>query len=220
MGFQENLKFYREKAGYKTAKEFADILNLPYNTYAGYESKNREPKFETLCKIADLLKVSTDELLGRENNILGNNEDDKLIRHIQKDLEPLKYFNSPCDDITFEEISKSTLHFKGYVYESMINATIPKDFFISKINEINDKSDDFRKLLFRMYIHNQLLDARIQNLEKRKKELNKLLKTDTNITYKQELSSINLSLSVIRAAKTMTPENSGLFLWLKQEYRK
>lgn len=71
MSFQENLKYYREKAGYKTAKELADALNLPYNTYAGYESKNREPKYQMLCKIADLLNVSTDELLGRENNILG-----------------------------------------------------------------------------------------------------------------------------------------------------
>lgn len=66
MSFQENLKYYREKAGYKTAKELADILNLPYNTYASYESKGREPKYQMLCKIADSLNVSTDELLGYE----------------------------------------------------------------------------------------------------------------------------------------------------------
>ena len=82
MGFQENLKYYREKAGYKTAKELADVLKLPYNTYAGYESKGREPKYNTLCKIADLLNVSTDELLGRENNILGMNEDERLKKEI------------------------------------------------------------------------------------------------------------------------------------------
>ena len=29
MSFQENLKFYREKAGYKQAKDFAQILNIP-----------------------------------------------------------------------------------------------------------------------------------------------------------------------------------------------
>lgn len=80
MSFQENLKYYREKAGYKQAKDFAQILNISYSTYVGYESKNREPKYEMLCKIADLLEVSTDDLLGRTSNILvktKNNKDDK-----------------------------------------------------------------------------------------------------------------------------------------------
>lgn len=66
MSFQENLRHYREKAGYKTAKDFSESLSLPYATYAAYENKNREPKYNTLCKIADLLNVSTDELLGYE----------------------------------------------------------------------------------------------------------------------------------------------------------
>lgn len=65
MSFQENLRYYRKKAGY-TTKTFSDLLNLSYATYAGYEYKNREPKYKLLIKIADLLKVSTDELLGYE----------------------------------------------------------------------------------------------------------------------------------------------------------
>lgn len=82
MGFQENLKYYREKAGYKTAKELADVLKLPYNTYAGYESKGQEPKYNTLCKIADLLNVSTDELLGAKEK-----------KYTAKDLERLAIRN-------------------------------------------------------------------------------------------------------------------------------
>lgn len=78
MNFQENLKYYREKAGYKTAKELADILNLPYNTYAGYESKGREPKYQMLCKIADLLHVSTDELLGAKEKTYTAKDLDRL----------------------------------------------------------------------------------------------------------------------------------------------
>lgn len=78
MGFQENLKYYREKAGYKTAKELADVLKLPYNTYAGYESKGREPKYNTLCKIADLLNVSTDELLGAKEKTYTAKDLDRL----------------------------------------------------------------------------------------------------------------------------------------------
>ena len=66
MSFQENLKYYREKAGYKTAKEFADVLDIPYNTYTAYENQKREPKLEMLIKIADLLNVSLDDLVGRK----------------------------------------------------------------------------------------------------------------------------------------------------------
>ena len=61
--FSDNLRKQREKAGY-TAKEFAALLELPYTTYAGYENQGREPKFETLCKIASILHITVDELLG------------------------------------------------------------------------------------------------------------------------------------------------------------
>ena len=67
MNLQENLKFYRVKAGYKTAKEFSNALGIPYNTYTAYENQKREPKLDMLVKIADLLHVSTDELLGAKD---------------------------------------------------------------------------------------------------------------------------------------------------------
>lgn len=63
MSFQENLKYYRKQAGYKTAKQFADDLGISYTTYFAYESKGREPKYDLLIKIADLLNVSLDELI-------------------------------------------------------------------------------------------------------------------------------------------------------------
>lgn len=64
MTFQDNLKKYREMAGYTQAKEFAEKIGVPYQTYMGYENRGREPKFDTLKKIANALHVSIDELLG------------------------------------------------------------------------------------------------------------------------------------------------------------
>lgn len=63
MPFAENLRKYREKAGY-TAKEFSALIDVKYSTYAAYENQGSEPKYETLCKIAATLHVTTDELLG------------------------------------------------------------------------------------------------------------------------------------------------------------
>lgn len=65
MGFSESLKQHRIKAGYSSAKEFAARLGLSYSTYVAYENTDREPRFNILIKIADILNVSIDELLER-----------------------------------------------------------------------------------------------------------------------------------------------------------
>lgn len=64
--FSSNLKKYRLLAGYMTAKEFAKVLEVPYPTYVSYESNNREPKYDVLCKISCSLNVSIDQLLGND----------------------------------------------------------------------------------------------------------------------------------------------------------
>lgn len=63
MCFGQRLKVFREKAGYKTAKDFARTLGIPYSTYVPYENKNREPRFDTLKRICQLLNVSSEDLL-------------------------------------------------------------------------------------------------------------------------------------------------------------
>lgn len=64
MSFQENLRLYRERAGYTQAKEFAAAIGLKYTTYIAYENQGKEPKYDTLRRIAAALNVSTDMLLG------------------------------------------------------------------------------------------------------------------------------------------------------------
>ena len=64
MSFQENLRLYRERAGYAQAKEFATFLGIKYTTYIAYENQGKEPKYDTLRRIAEALNVSIDTLLG------------------------------------------------------------------------------------------------------------------------------------------------------------
>ncbi|WP_276691198.1 YopX family protein [Acidaminococcus massiliensis] len=68
MRFSKSLKYYRRKAGFSSAKEFATRLGLSYSTYVAYENTDREPRFDVLIKIADILNVSIDELLGRNSD--------------------------------------------------------------------------------------------------------------------------------------------------------
>lgn len=153
MQFQENLKYYREKAGYKTAKDFSKALKISYTTYFAYENQGREPKYEILCQIADLLNVSLDDLVGRTSNILGNNEDEQLKITINKLLkqnnekELYKFDHLEIDKIqsnffdyyiVLKEISKNNIIFQfiNDVSNQKYELTINKIEFIKKINEI------------------------------------------------------------------------------------
>ena len=64
MNFQENLRKYREKAGFPSAQKFAEYLQIPYTTYISYENTGREPKYEMLCRIATALGTTPNDLLG------------------------------------------------------------------------------------------------------------------------------------------------------------
>lgn len=59
------IKEAREKKGF-SQKVCADEVGVTLRAWQNYEQGEREPKFQTLCEISDLLGVSTDYLLGRE----------------------------------------------------------------------------------------------------------------------------------------------------------
>ncbi len=61
--FNENLKIARERKGI-SQKELAEAIGVAKSTYSLYESGNREPNVQTIKKIADVLNVSADTLLG------------------------------------------------------------------------------------------------------------------------------------------------------------
>ena len=61
--FFENLKKARLRKGLSQV-QLAEQLGVAKSTYSMYESGNREPNVQTIKKIADILSVTTDELLG------------------------------------------------------------------------------------------------------------------------------------------------------------
>ena len=61
----EILKQLRKQNGF-TQKEVAKKLDVSYQCYQRYETGERQPTPEMLCKLADVFEVSVDYLLGRE----------------------------------------------------------------------------------------------------------------------------------------------------------
>lgn len=64
--FSERLNHIRKLKGI-TAQKMADQLCINIRSYRAYESADRLPNLETLIKIADILNVSADLLLCRDD---------------------------------------------------------------------------------------------------------------------------------------------------------
>lgn len=67
MSFADNLRAARKSCDL-TQKELAALLEIPYQTYNGYETKGHEPSFDLLVKIADYLGVTPNDLLQNERD--------------------------------------------------------------------------------------------------------------------------------------------------------
>lgn len=63
--FGKRLNQIRKSKGI-TAQRMADHLSVSIRTYRNYESESSYPSLDTLVRIADILDVSTDYLLCRD----------------------------------------------------------------------------------------------------------------------------------------------------------
>ena len=64
--FPKRLNETRKSKGY-TAQKMADLLCMGLRSYRNYESGHSSPNIYALVKIADILDVSTDYLLCRDD---------------------------------------------------------------------------------------------------------------------------------------------------------
>ncbi len=69
MEFKDNLRAIRKLRGY-TQQELAKQLNYGSSTISNYESGHNQPNIQDLVRMAKILSVSMDCLLGVEENSL------------------------------------------------------------------------------------------------------------------------------------------------------
>ncbi len=89
--FNENLKNARERRG-MSQREVAELIGVANSTYSLYESGSREPNLPTIKKIADILNVSANDLLGMEKppfTIAAHFDGDEFT---EEELEEIKQF--------------------------------------------------------------------------------------------------------------------------------
>lgn len=64
--FSKRLRQMRMKRGF-TQQSMADLIGVTLNAYQKYEQAERNPSLDCLVLIADILNVSIDYLLGRDD---------------------------------------------------------------------------------------------------------------------------------------------------------
>lgn len=142
MNVGENIKKYR-KALNISQKDLAKKLNMPISTLANYENNHREPNIETLNKIATVLRVTINDLLGikiversNENSISIRfldihqlpNEKEQIIKVVE---EMYEFINSKNDENQLEEFYD--------LVQASLNLLQIRNFTLKEIQEAEQK---------------------------------------------------------------------------------
>lgn len=121
MSFAKNLTAARIRMNY-SSKEVANMIGVSATTYSNYELGLREPKFDILKKIAEVLQISTDYLLSVDidarNQYFLNQAIDRL-----KELDYFEVLN-PFDYYNYGEFN---LCFSIFGYEDFLHLPSPQE---------------------------------------------------------------------------------------------
>lgn len=195
--FKEQLRYYREQRGY-SADELAKLIGVSYTTLKGYENAGREPKYNILIKIANVLKVSLDDLLGRTPI----NEDEQLKNVINDILSvsDIKYLK--LDTINSEYVS---FYLCGNDEQPIKNTNFKKKEFLSKIEHIQREIQEHGKILFYTWLSRVAIDKEIKKLEenteqnkqsKKLSEFERLQIINTNLMTIKELQDLQMIIHI------------------------
>ena len=127
--FATRMVLLRKEKG-MTQQEMANIFQKSRQAISSYETQEREPKYDFLCKMADYFDVSSDYLLGRTNE--RNPKNNTVINNFNKnyDLLPITLKNLVNDTYSsiFSLLEKAV---KNCQEEYLI---IYRDFFVDLKN--------------------------------------------------------------------------------------
>ena len=163
--FNERLKQARLKANLSKAS-FAKKLGLIYTTYDNYERGTVEPKVSTLIKIADILNISTDDLLRRTPK----NKDEQLKKEIKEALaqheEPIK-----LEPVNLQDKKTDFISFNIYTNDNKFlwNSNIKKADIIYEINVTRIASIIYKNKQLYTYFINTLINDAIEELKNNEK---------------------------------------------------
>jgi len=203
----DKIKLYRENKK-MTQSDIANILNVSSATISKYESGALEPSIESIKRLAELFKISIDELL--------NDEEDKFdiskinVLDILREQKEMKLKGNLYHQ-TQVSFAYNTNHIEGstltedqtrYIFET--NTILFEGDTIAKVDDILETSNHFKLVDYMLNVADKKLTEKII------KEFHKILKDGTSDSrvewfnvgeYKQRANTIGSGI------KTTSPNN-------------
>lgn len=175
MEFKDILKSYRLESG-MTKAEFGKKLGIKsYSTYNNYEVGSSEPKIDMLIKIADVLNVSLDDLLGRTQKQNNNYKIKMMIDVFLNNYDEHDIETSILDD---NHILLSIPVNEKFSYSISINTKSFEDKFY-KINKIIVQQ---KEQLKKQALKDILIENIIENMPIKLNDKDIFIINDTNLT--------------------------------------
>ena len=177
----EKLKLYREKHN-MTQKEVAEILGVEPGTISKYELGMIEPNIESIKKLAEIFKVTIDELLKDEEkfDITKVNVLDVLKEQKEMGLKGNLYHNTQvifAYNTNHIEGSKLTEDQTRYIFET--NTILFEGQTVASVDDIVETVNHFKLVDYMLDIAEEKLT------EKTIKEFHKILKEGTSDSRKE-----------------------------------
>lgn len=179
--FGKRLKELRKANGYMI-EQFAEAVGISKSTVGYYENNNRMPDIEILSRIADVLKVSADYLIGKTNTTAMRGKmktvcdftglSDTAVEYLAELVKNRDYgklsvvnhlFDELSEDYAFyahenedgEEVAESVL---GALFLYFDKVALTQDEWVEIIDTGDEKKDEILKAAYKQMLLNQVTE--------------------------------------------------------------
>lgn len=181
--FGKRLKELRKEHGY-TIEQFADMVGISKSTLGYYENDKRMPDIEILARIANVLNVNADYLIGRTNTTaqkgkmktvceftgLSDSAAEFLAQLVKdKDYEKLSVINhlfqELCEDYEFYSGEDEASSVLGSLFRCFEKFTRSENDWENYVDLGDEKRKEVLAAAYRQFMLNQVTEAVKSSLE-------------------------------------------------------
>lgn len=181
--FGKRLKELRKEHGY-TIEQFADMVGISKSTLGYYENDKRMPDIEILARIANVLNVNADYLIGRTNTTaqkgkmktvceftgLSDSAAEFLAQLVKdKDYEKLsvinRLFQELCEDYEFYSGEDEASSVLGALFRCFEKFTGLENEWENYVDLGDEKRKEVLAAAYRQFMLNQVTEAVKSSLE-------------------------------------------------------
>ena len=175
--FGKRLKELRKEHGY-TIEQFADMVGISKSTLGYYENDKRMPDIEILARIANVLNVSADNLIGRTNTTDRKGKlktvcdftglSDQAAEYLSELVENRDYaklsvinhlFKELCEDYAFYSGEDEASSILGSLFRCFEKFTGSENDWENYVDLGDEKRKEVLAAAYRQFMFNQVVKA-------------------------------------------------------------